>query len=58
MNRTFDVTCPRCHRTLPNIKIGINSYLEVSCTHCQKEYYVKSTNSGVRAALLDELKNK
>ena len=58
MNRTFDVTCPKCHMTLNNIRIGINSYLEVSCSRCQKKYYVKSTNSGVKATLLEEQRNK
>ena len=53
MNKKFQITCPRCHRLLDGIKLGINSYMEFTCPHCHKESYAKSTSDSIRCNLLE-----
>jgi len=57
MNRTFDSVCPRCKKVFPKVKLGVHSYGEFICPHCSTEYYIKTTEDGVRSNYLVNKRN-
>ena len=53
MNKKFQIVCPRCHKIIDGVKLGVHSYMEFTCPHCQKECYAKSTSDSIRFNLLE-----
>ena len=45
----FNVSCPKCGKEFKDLKIGINSYLEMKCSKCKKVVFVKTTKKGIKS---------
>lgn len=45
-NKTFQLVCNHCCEKIPNISIGLNSYVEVECPHCKNKFFVKTNGKG------------